>query len=188
MERASPNGVVGVMLLMILVSFGGKRVEAEVHHVVGGDRGWDLSSDVLGWCSSRIFRVGDKIWFAYSAAYESIVEVGSREEYEACDISNPIRMFSDGLDSVSLEKEGFRYFTSGKEESCKNGLKIPVEVQPKPEEPKIDMVTSVATSESAALALAEGPTSASPRSSIGLNMSPIVAMLVCLLGTIYVGM
>ncbi|KAK6917816.1 Phytocyanin domain [Dillenia turbinata] len=122
------------------------------------------------------------VGFAYSAAQESIVEVGSREEYESCDTSNPIRMFIDGLDSVSLEKEGFRYFTSGKEESCKKGLKIPVEVQG---EPRIQMVTSVATSESAALALAEGPTSASSPFSVGLNKSHIVAMLVWVLGIFY---
>ncbi|XP_047318212.1 uclacyanin 1-like [Impatiens glandulifera] len=98
-------------------------------HVVGDDRGWDPATRLSGWSSGRTFKVGDKIWFAYSAALESIVEVGSREEYETCDVSNPIRMYTDGLNSVSLEEEGNRYFASGKEESCKNGLKLKVEVR-----------------------------------------------------------
>lgn len=30
-------------------------------HVVGGDRGWDPSSDLSTWSSARTFRVGDEI-------------------------------------------------------------------------------------------------------------------------------
>jgi hypothetical protein len=50
-------------LVIISVSLGGKwvGVEAQMHHVVGGDRGWDRSSDVSSWPSDRIFRIGDKI-------------------------------------------------------------------------------------------------------------------------------
>lgn len=38
-------------------------------------------------------------------------------------------------DQVSLEKEGVRYFTSGNPESCKNGLKLSVPVEPSSHEP-----------------------------------------------------
>ena len=59
----------GVLLLKIVV-FGlvfaavgleGKWAEAQVHHVVGGDRGWDVSYDIASWASGKTFRVGDKI-------------------------------------------------------------------------------------------------------------------------------
>ncbi|EOY28875.1 Copper binding protein 9, putative [Theobroma cacao] len=120
-----------VMALVIMAaSLGGKWVGAQVHHVVGGDRGWDPSSDVASWSSGRSFRVGDKIWFAYSAAQESIIELKSQDEYESCDVSNPIRMYTDGLDGIPLDGEGTRYFVSSKPESCKNGLKVNVEVLP----------------------------------------------------------
>ena len=33
----------------------------ETHHVVGGDRGWDVDSDIGSWSAGRMFRVGDKI-------------------------------------------------------------------------------------------------------------------------------
>ena len=47
---------------VMLICIGGKWVEAEeVHHVVGGDRGWDPTSDLVSWSSHRIFRVGDQI-------------------------------------------------------------------------------------------------------------------------------
>lgn len=31
------------------------------HHVVGGDRGWDVASDVAGWSTDKEFRVGESI-------------------------------------------------------------------------------------------------------------------------------
>jgi hypothetical protein len=95
--------------------------------------------------------------FTYSAAQESIAELKSKEEYESCDISNPIKMYTDGLDSISLDEEGIRYFASNNLESCKNGLKLHVEVQPEgaPEIPK------VSRSGSSVSAVAAGPTSGS---------------------------
>ncbi|KAL7244327.1 hypothetical protein ACSBR1_016545 [Camellia fascicularis] len=166
-----------VLVVVLLVAIGGGQwVGAQLHHVVGGDRGWDPSSDVLSWSSGRIFSVGDKIWFAYSAAQENIVELKSKEEYEACDVSNPINMYTDGLDSVSLEKEGIRYFASGKPASCKSGLKLHVDVQPP--QPKQDHQI-VITSEGSAVATADGPTTPSGSTHIsanGLSLSCLLAV------------
>ncbi|RRT61824.1 hypothetical protein B296_00008691 [Ensete ventricosum] len=112
-----------------------------VQHIVGDDHGWDVSSDVAAWTIDRIFRVGDNIskncmlivvlaGFAYSAAEESLMELQNKEEYESCDLSNPIRMSVNGLDRVSLDGEGTRYFSSGKLENCRKGLKLHVDVMP----------------------------------------------------------
>lgn len=68
--------------------------------------------------------------FTYSSARESIAEVSSKEEFESCNVSNPIRMYTDGLNRVSLDGEGTRYFASGSPDSCKTGLKLNVEVMP----------------------------------------------------------
>ncbi|KAG6583756.1 Uclacyanin 1 [Cucurbita argyrosperma subsp. argyrosperma] len=102
---------------------------AQTHHVVGGDRGWDVDSNIGSWSAGRKFRVGDKIWFAYSMAQGKIVELQSKKEYEACDVSNFIRMYTDGIDIVPLNGEGIRYFASSKPESCKKGLKLHVQVE-----------------------------------------------------------
>ncbi|XP_022714442.1 mavicyanin-like isoform X2 [Durio zibethinus] len=151
--------MVTVALIVMAASLGVKRTEAQVHHVVGGDRGWDPSSGVASWSSDRSFRVGDKIWFAYSAAQESIVELKSRDEYESCDVSNPIRMYTDGLDGIPLDVEGMRYFVSGKPENCKNGLKLHMEVMPlrSPETQKPKVVVS----EDSVSTLAAAPTTPS---------------------------
>ncbi|XP_038983905.1 uclacyanin 1-like [Phoenix dactylifera] len=129
--------VVGVVVLIATGCGGGGigRCEAAegVDHVVGGDQGWDAASDVAAWSIDRVFRVGDNIWFAYSATRESIIELASKEEFESCELDKPIRMYTSGLDRVSLDGAGARYFSSGKLESCQNGLKLHAEVVPQVE-------------------------------------------------------
>lgn len=66
--------------------------------------------------------------FTYSAAREGVLEVRSKDEFESCDVSNPIKMFTGGLDTVALDGVGSRYFVSGRPEDCHNGLKLHVQV------------------------------------------------------------
>ncbi|KAL3820788.1 hypothetical protein ACJIZ3_006693 [Penstemon smallii] len=116
-----------VCVFMVAVAV---EVSAENHHVVGGDGGWSPALDINSWLSGRVFRVGDKILFTYDpATAESIVELQSLEDFESCNLANPIKMYTDGTSHVELDKEGTRYFTSGNLESCKKGLKLPVPVQ-----------------------------------------------------------
>ncbi|KAK4259095.1 hypothetical protein QN277_005463 [Acacia crassicarpa] len=147
---------------------------SKVHHVVGGDRGWDSSSDLSAWSSTRTYTVGDEIWISYSAAEGTIAEVKSKEEYESCDASNPIKMYTDGLQTIPLEKEGIRYFLSTKPHSCNNGLKLHVKVQPK---------TNSSSSSSAAELEAESPStpSASPPHNNGVSSFPILSLMFCVL-------
>ncbi|XP_015166401.1 basic blue protein-like isoform X1 [Solanum tuberosum] len=146
-----------------------------VHHVVGEDRGWDPSTDVASWYSQRVFRVGDKIWFTYSTTQESLVELRNEEDFTSCDLSNPIKMYTDGLDTISLEGEGIRYFVSGNTESCKNGLKIPVKIQPKEQ--------IMAQNNVGSMAVADGPTVPSASTNLnGLSYILIVGLSICLLG------
>ncbi|TMW95709.1 hypothetical protein EJD97_008457 [Solanum chilense] len=146
-----------------------------VHHVVGEDRGWDPSTDITSWYSQRVFRVGDKIWFTYSTTQESLVELRNEEDFTSCDLSNPIKMYTDGLDTISLEGEGIRYFVSGNTESCKNGLKIPVKIQPKEQ--------IMAQNNAGSMAVADGPTVPSASTNLnGLSYILAVGLSICLLG------
>jgi len=51
------------LVVAAVVWQGGKwGVEGQVHHVVGDDRGWDLTSaDIAAWAATRTFAVGDFI-------------------------------------------------------------------------------------------------------------------------------
>lgn len=96
-----------------------------VQHVVGEDRGWDPSySNFQGWASGKIFQVGDNLWFAYASAQQNVLELKSQEELEKCDLSNPTKLYNGGLDAVALVKTGNRYFSSGRVEDCRNGMKF----------------------------------------------------------------
>ncbi|KAK7359856.1 hypothetical protein VNO77_01821 [Canavalia gladiata] len=154
-------------LVLVVIFLTGKWVEAEVHHVVGGDRGWDPNTDLVSWSSGRVFRVGDQIWLTYSVAQGLVAELRSREEYEACDVSNPIKMYTDGLHTIPLEREGIRYFVSSETENCKNGLKLHVEVLP--EDTRI-------TNSSPTVA-ADGPTTPSGSARYGHNSMLMLAVI-----------
>uniref|UniRef100_A0A803NYT5 Phytocyanin domain-containing protein n=1 Tax=Cannabis sativa TaxID=3483 RepID=A0A803NYT5_CANSA len=162
--------------LSITMSLGGKWAEAQVHHVVGGDRGWDASHDIATWASGKTFRVGDQI------SHGSVAELRSKEEYEACDLSNPIKMYTDGLDTISLEAEGLRYFASSNSEHCKKGLKLHVEVLPyQITGPGILQVTA---SEEHQTALADGPSTPSASAqSTASTLLIFAAGLLCILLT-----
>ncbi|KAL0306010.1 UNVERIFIED_CONTAM: hypothetical protein Sradi_6018300 [Sesamum radiatum] len=124
--------VLAAVFFVQVAVLSGAGVSAQTHHVVGGDGGgWGPDFNVTSWLAGRVFRVGDKIWFKHSAgAEEKIVEVESPEEFQSCNLNNPIRMYTDPVSHVALEKEGVRYFTSANPDACLNGLKLPVAVVP----------------------------------------------------------
>ena len=49
--------MVGALLLIVYVSL----VGAQIHHVVGGDRGSTKASEVQEWLFDKVFKVGDKL-------------------------------------------------------------------------------------------------------------------------------
>ncbi|KAF5760567.1 putative Phytocyanin domain, cupredoxin [Helianthus annuus] len=121
-----------VVLFTLTVVTGGTLAGAQVvHHVVSGDHASDTSTDIGSWSSGRTFRVGDSLLFRYLPPQEMIVELASMEEYYSCDLTNPIKMYTDLENQVPLEKEGIRYFASASYEKCKNGVKLPVQVKPR---------------------------------------------------------
>ncbi|KAH9749782.1 Phytocyanin domain-containing protein [Citrus sinensis] len=149
------KALVMIMAVALSLGLGGQWAAAQVHHVVGGDRGWDSSSDVASWSAGRVFRAV----LAYSPAQESIAELQSKEEYESCNVSNPIRMYTDGLDVIPLDGEGIHYFVSSKYDNCKNGLKLHVNVLPQPHQSS--EVAKVTTAKRSAMPFAVPPTTPS---------------------------
>jgi hypothetical protein len=162
------GGVVGGLLMKVFVGMlmvvgvvvGAQLPAEEVHHVVGGQVGWHPQVNLASWSSGRLFTVGDKLWFSYSPAHESVVELQTLEEYLSCDLTNPIRMYTDGMSKVPLEEVKIRYFASGSLESCKNGLKLHMEVLP-----------------------AIGPTPSKASTIInGLSLMSLIGLSICILG------
>ncbi|KAI3969679.1 hypothetical protein MKX01_020240 [Papaver californicum] len=167
--------VVVVMLVKSPIIVTSHEDDQTHHHLVGEDRGWDVSNDLTSWASGKVFRVGDDIWFSCSAAQEMVAELGSKEEYETCDITNPIKMYTDGLNSVHLDGEGSRYFVSGMPESCKNGLKLHVHVLPPPGQQLTESKTPRSTDKVLAVA-PTSPHSATPELPIQLSALLLVGL------------
>ncbi|CAN1749125.1 Early nodulin-like protein 1, partial [Linum perenne] len=115
--------------------------------------------------------------FAYSATEGEIYELGSKEEYYTCDSTNPIKMYTDGLNSVHLTGEGVRYFVSSNTSSCKDGLKLHVDVLPREISKGNDRIaTTVLDSDSDSDAVrAPGPVTPSGSARVGVSMVLVVA-------------
>ncbi|GLJ41597.1 hypothetical protein SUGI_0860820 [Cryptomeria japonica] len=127
---ASTYCLIFMVMGFIVMNMMGCSVE---QHVVGDDRGWDPTSDFKGWASHKIFHVGDihlfrNFRFAYASSQQSILELKSREEFENCDVSNPIKLYDGGLDVVPLIEMGDIYFTSGNAEDYQHGMKVHINV------------------------------------------------------------
>lgn len=57
--------VLGVLFLAVVAMHqpvvAGAVAAAVHHHVVGGDPGWDVASDVIAWSANKLFTVGDTL-------------------------------------------------------------------------------------------------------------------------------
>ncbi|CAL9165992.1 unnamed protein product [Musa hybrid cultivar] len=95
----------------------------------GGRDGWVLhpSESYGDWAERNRFQVADTIVFKYKKGEDSVLEV-SKQDYDACDVSKPIRKL-DGGDSVfNFDRSGPFYFISGAPENCQQGQKLVVVV------------------------------------------------------------
>ncbi|KAM0910902.1 hypothetical protein ACQ4PT_013792 [Festuca glaucescens] len=144
-----------------------------VHHVVGGDPGWDVASDVLAWSADRRFAVGDSLWFAHEAVDGGVAEVGGEAEFAACAVGNTIRMYTDGLSRVGLDDEGARYFVSADPAKCRSGLKLRVDVRG-----AVSAGASPRAEEDGAAATAPAPSASS--GTPGVAVAPLVRGVLCL--------
>lgn len=120
---------------------------------------------------------------AYSPAQESIAELQSKEEYESCDVSSPVRVYTDGLDVIPLDGEGIRYFVSSKYDNCKNGLKLHVSVMPTPHQSS--EFAKVTSTKRSAFPVAVPPATPSDSTRIGSSFSFVFVGLGLGLGLFY---
>lgn len=93
--------------------------------VVGAPNGgWDMSTDLNSWVSSRNFFTGDTLIFSFGPIH-SVIEV-PKADYDACTINTPLQAFTGGAASVNLASQGIRYFICGTPGHCAQGMKIQI--------------------------------------------------------------
>ncbi|KAL0013513.1 hypothetical protein SO802_000582 [Lithocarpus litseifolius] len=126
-----------ITLLIVLFSFS----EAREFEVGGHENSWSFptSSDSLnGWAQKERFEVGDILIFVESdPLIDSVLEV-TKDDYDKCYVSNPIKEHRDVNTKVELDRSGPFYFVSNTVVSCEKGQKLTVVVlhkHPKPPPP-----------------------------------------------------
>ncbi|KAI3852288.1 hypothetical protein MKX03_018933 [Papaver bracteatum] len=115
------------ILCAITVFFSCVMLSLATDYTVGDTAGWASGVDYDTWTSGKTFAVGDKLVFNYGSGAHSVAEV-SKTDYEGCSSANAIASESDGATTITLNKEGTRYFICGIPGHCSNGMKLSVAV------------------------------------------------------------
>ncbi|KAL4580355.1 hypothetical protein LXL04_016546 [Taraxacum kok-saghyz] len=96
---------------------------------VGEDDGWTLNpvESYSAWAGRLRFRVNDTLHFKYNDATDSVLVV-NKEDYDNCNVDNPIQRLDGGDNSFRLTEGGAHYFITGNKSNCEQGQKVDVEV------------------------------------------------------------
>ncbi|THU62013.1 hypothetical protein C4D60_Mb01t00670 [Musa balbisiana] len=164
------SSLVFVGVLMGLVTSSGAYV-----FYVGGRDGWvsNPSESYDSWAGRNRFQVNDTLVFRYKKGTDSVLVV-TKQDYDACNVSNPIQKLEGGDSMFNLGRSGPFFFISGVPDNCRKGQKLLVVVlavrnggKPSPSPPS----PPPAAVSPSPLAPSEPPTS-SPASSPPLPPSP----------------
>ncbi|KAK1664209.1 hypothetical protein QYE76_052368 [Lolium multiflorum] len=91
---------------------------------VGGPRGWrvpDANTSYGWWAMNNRFHVGDKLYFKYENDSVLLVD---REDFDACNATEPIARSDDGSTTFPLDRPGFFCFISGHPGHCEEGQRL----------------------------------------------------------------
>ncbi|RRT42399.1 hypothetical protein B296_00057159 [Ensete ventricosum] len=141
--RSWLSSLVFVGVLMGLVTSSGAYV-----FYVGGRDGWvsNPSETYDSWAGRNRFQVNDTLVFRYSNGTDSVLVV-TKQDYDGCNVSNPIQKLEGGDSMFNLDRSGPFFFISGVPDNCRKGQKL---------------VVVVLAVRNAPLAPSESPTSSSP--------------------------
>ncbi|KAF1897440.1 hypothetical protein Lal_00035145 [Lupinus albus] len=113
-----------VLVLFTLVSISQARI-----FYVGGSAGWvpNPAQNYNEWAGRNRFQINDTLVFKYNKGSDSVLEV-TKEDYDGCNKSNPIKKFEDGETEFKFDRSGPFYFISGENGNCEKGEKLIVVV------------------------------------------------------------
>ncbi|KAJ6955393.1 mavicyanin-like [Populus alba x Populus x berolinensis] len=138
---------------------------------IGDSAGWTSMGqvDYQDWAASKNFHGGDTLVFNYNYQFHNVKQV-THQGFESCNATSPIATYTNGSDTVTLEKLGHFYFICGYPGHCQAGQKI-------------DILVTPATSNLSPAPLSRiSPRSASTLSFSNLSWASSVLLAICLLG------
>ncbi|KAJ1698170.1 hypothetical protein LUZ63_006682 [Rhynchospora breviuscula] len=104
------------------------------NYTVGAPNGsWDLSTNYEEWVKDLKFYAGDFLIFRYTS-FHDVAEV-SKDVYTSCSSSQTISIDKSGTTIFELKEAGTRYFICAVPTHCSGGMKVQIDVLPKPGTP-----------------------------------------------------
>ncbi|WCJ18881.1 Cupredoxin superfamily protein [Euphorbia peplus] len=141
-----------ISLLMMMCICGGLSMAAV--YEVGDSAGWTSMGgvDYQHWAADKIFKLGDVVVFNYNNQFHNVKQV-NLDDFETCNASSPITTYSNGADSIELEKEGDMYLICGVPGHCELGQKLHIFVAPSTTSPAVSPSPASTKSESSSSSL-----------------------------------
>ncbi|KAI5020439.1 umecyanin-like [Hordeum vulgare subsp. vulgare] len=158
-----------LLLAAVVASLAGPS--AGIFHIVGAGKGWRIAPNqtyYADWARTRDIHVGDKLMFLYRSGVYDIVQVPTKELFDACSMDNVTMRYQLGPTIVKLDTPGPRYYFCGVGKHCEGGQKVAVNVSGAPA-----AAVNVSGAPAAAVAAPETPAAAAlpPASSTQLGSS-----------------
>ncbi|XP_037444080.1 umecyanin-like [Triticum dicoccoides] len=147
-----------LLLAVVAASLAGPS--AGIFHIVGAGKGWRIAPNqtyYADWARTRDIHVGDKLMFLYRSGVYDIVQVPTKELFDACSMDNVTMRYQLGPTIIKLDTPGPRYYFCGVGEHCEGGQKVAVNVSGDPAAPATATATAAATTTATA---AEAPAAA----------------------------
>ncbi|KAF6992130.1 hypothetical protein CFC21_009149 [Triticum aestivum] len=147
-----------LLLAVVAASLAGPS--AGIFHIVGAGKGWRIAPNqtyYADWARTRDIHVGDKLMFLYRSGVYDIVQVPTKELFDACSMDNVTMRYQLGPTIIKLDTPGPRYYFCGVGEHCEGGQKVAVNVSGDPAAPATATATAAATAAEAPAAAALPP-------------------------------
>ncbi|RZC55441.1 hypothetical protein C5167_014288 [Papaver somniferum] len=174
-------GKMRFMVLLMATSMMLLQVSMATVYKVGDEPGWTTMGNVdyQKWSSSKTFRVGDVILFTYKTQYHNVMQV-THPQYQACNVTAPLKTFTTGNDSITITRNGHYYYLCGFPDHCQQGQKVDIRVA------RLTTASS-ATSPAASPSSAPANTPASPKNSAAIPSIGVLGKSMVLVLTIFAG-
>ncbi|XP_055819331.1 stellacyanin [Solanum dulcamara] len=99
---------------------------------VGDLNAWNIPSSAnqdvyLKWSKNHLFKLGDSLLFLYPPSEDSVIQV-TKQNYNSCNLKNPILYMNNGNSLFNITRPGEIYFTSGAEGHCEKLQKLHISI------------------------------------------------------------
>ncbi|CAB4308172.1 unnamed protein product [Prunus armeniaca] len=110
--------------LLILAFFG---VCFGAVYRVGDSNGWTSRGlvDYNEWASTKDFYVNDTLIFTYNNQFHNVMQV-TNQDFESCNPTSPVAVYTSGSDTITLERHGNFYFMCGAPGHCQAGQRVEI--------------------------------------------------------------